>query len=214
MRLSAPAIAVLASLASGAPPQAEETPSPCGPVEFGITTDRELVDRIGPPCWVHTTTTWDAFVAGKSQPTEHSLAYGRVCAVDCPDCPDPDTPRPPVSFQTNADGIIVVSGGLDDLICKGHGLCHSGSSEAALAGPFGPAAHVKFTVRKGRVIAVEWEYSGDDLPSARAALLRHKAFDVDSTSLLQADYSSPTCDVGVFERKEHSIWAMASKRGA
>lgn len=211
MRLSGSAIALLASLVSGVPHRVEESPSPCGPLDFGITTDRELVDRIGPPCWVSTTTTWDAYITGKSGPTEHSLIYGRYCAVDCPDCPDPETPRPPVSFQTNADGVTIVSGGLDDLICKGHGLCHSGSRETALAGPLGSARRVTFTIREGRVTAVEWEYSGEDLPSARAALLKHKAFEVDSTSLLEGNYRSPTCDVGVFERNEHSIWALASK---
>ena len=115
MRLTG--LAVVGLLSMEAAPGGEELDTPCAAIKFGVLTEQELVDRIGPPCFVESSRFWDAY-RQDTRPRRHRFVYARYCSVGLPeDC----TTREPAKSDP-----------LEMLRCA-PGLSHTASRPEALA---------------------------------------------------------------------------------
>ena len=197
-------LAVFASDGSG---RGSAPSTPCGSTDFGVTTEEELVTHLGPPCSVRYSLSWEEFRSGKLDTRQHELAYSRVCSVACP---EPDATCP------DQDGLGGLPGSMSYLLrCSRLSLCHTTTREIASLGPLGPATHVTFWIRDGRVQLADWDYSGEHLAAARVTIGKTKDFEVsDEATLINATHDSPTCYVIVQERAQHSISVLASANGS
>jgi len=173
------AVATVPLLGSSSAPPSNGGGDPCAQIRFGVTSEQELVERIGPPNLVQFAVPWDRYNDSQPAPLfaerDHKLVYAGICEGEGPgDTPDvhlePAPPEMEVIPDIDFDEVLRNVPGTNGFAC-------TFASQSALAGPLGCARKAVYTVRNGRILLAEWEYTRESARRAKAAVLADRRYE-------------------------------------
>lgn len=215
------AVATVPLLGSSSAPASNGGSEPCDQIHFGVTSEQELVERIGPPNLVQFGVEWDRYNDSQPAPLfaerDHKLVYAGICEGqgkgkgpgDTPDAHlEPAPPEMEVIPDIDFDEILRNVPGTNF-------IADVFASQSALAGPFGCAPKAVYTVRNGRILLAEWEYTRESARRAKAAVLADRRYEISRRPTERpwtANRSSATCSIGVMEEPEKLVWTVVGGR--
>src|SRR3989442_66841 len=202
------AVATVPLLGSPSAPPSSGGSDPCAQIRFGVTSEQELVERIGPPNFVQLAVPWDRYNDGRPAAffaeQDHKLVYAGICE------------GPGHAHDVRIEAVppeIEVSSVIDigDLLRDLPGIADTFASQSALAGPLGCAPKAVYTVRNGRILLAEWEYTRESARRAKDAVLADRRYDIQRKTKERpwaANRTSTTCSIGVIEEPAKLVWTV------